>query len=401
MLARSDVHPPWFCAPCIAPAPDVNSRSAKEFSLKTQFCGWTCCRAARLPFTHFDPGEDQPFLPSSRPHDPADLPGPPARFSAARFSNAFGIHAPTCGGRLLLTLNGGGENLLWISVLLLVVPTAAWAAFVARDVAEEAGSGMVLAVALVAALAHVFLALTYLTEPGILPTLSFEEQGEDPERAAASHVYVYLHGRYFDKRLFRAQRSRFTSSMIEVFDHYCPWVSNAVAKRNHRYFFFFIASAFALGALVVASCSVVLVKRAPDANPWHVVEREPACLVLGIYALLLSLSLTHLVFYHARLVSKGVTTAEDLKHKFPSGNPYNPGCIDSWAVLCCGPHWPSRVVADQVLDESEAQSDLAQLLLSPSTPASRGANSGVISGNSSGMAAGRGGRGTPAGGAGV
>jgi len=362
------VHPPWCCALCLWPAqaPALSPPTAVE-----QICGCMVGRAARQPFTRFDTGEPRPFLPSNVTSEPTDLPAPPAPPAPGRFVTSYGVHSPCCFGTCLVAGATGGDRLLWATAVFLLVPTALFAVFAAPAVRDEFGMAALSVVFAFAASAFVFLAATYLTEPGILPTLSFQESAAED---APTHVFVHWQGRYYDRRVFRAQKSRFTSSMIEGFDHYCPWVSNAIAKRNYRYFMFFLASCFLLSALACAACVGVLVKRAPHKHWWKVLETEPASALIGAYAFVFAASLSSLLWYHVKLVSRGLSTSEEVKNRFPRGNPYALSCVDHWALLCCGPHWPSRV-AEGASSASSASSaevhDLTSLLLSPSASSSR------------------------------
>eukprot|EP01051_Picozoa_sp_SAG22_P008234 SAG22_NODE_615_length_8539_cov_7.450592_5_plen_314_part_01 len=56
---------------------------------------------------------------------------------------------------------------------------------------------------------------------------------------------------------FRAKLCRQTESAVERFDHFCPWVGNAVGARNHRYFVMFVCGVVLLAAAVFASSAAV------------------------------------------------------------------------------------------------------------------------------------------------
>ena len=41
---------------------------------------------------------------------------------------------------------------------------------------------------------------------------------------------------YMVKRPLRSKYDRFSKKLIAKFDHYCPWVNNAIGSLNHKVF---------------------------------------------------------------------------------------------------------------------------------------------------------------------
>jgi hypothetical protein len=106
---------------------------------------------------------------------------------------------------------------------------------------------------------------------------------------------------------------------------------------------------------------------------WNAAWHELGAMTLTVYSTLLGLSLLWLLSYHTRLVVKGVTSIENLKNKFPHGNPHHLGYCGNCCVFWCGPHWESRIATEVNSSSSSnvnpSSSSLQEsLLFSPTTP---------------------------------
>ena len=165
---------------------------------------------------------------------------------------------------------------MWLAQLVLV-PVGVWLYAVSPELWNLGFLGKLLCLLTVAATTAdmVFLAAAYLSDPGILPTTLVDDDvveredaprgsggwhmGMAPPTAKGQHYRIIVRGQRYQLIEFRAKFCRETENCIENFDHYCPWVCNAVGRRNYRYFVFFVAGANLVAACVFGGSTVVVV----------------------------------------------------------------------------------------------------------------------------------------------
>ena len=247
---------------------------------------------------------------------------------AGFYTTSHGRHRPCCGGRCLVAHVDSENNAVGASVSLIVVPTCAFAALVPlRD--------YFLLVALAFALLTLslgYLVLALVTEPGILPPAPPDALANGRGRGRVTHVIV--HGEKVDLREKRAKMCRQTENCVEDFDHYCPWVGNAVGRRNYRYFVGFLVSVTGLcvvvgsaSALRVASLNVAGLKNDDDAYDEEPSWKAIALAVLVVYTVVVFFAVGSLAVYHFRLVGVNETTNENIRGVFAGeDNPHDRGC---------------------------------------------------------------------------
>jgi hypothetical protein len=229
------------------------------------------------------------------------------------------------------------------------VPSACWYFLLADEVRDRFGSdALSVAIGLNVTVSVVLLLMTMLTEPGILPTITYEEYAEgNPDVPVRIVSRVLLDGREYELRQFRAKFSRYTANCIESFDHYCPWVGNAVGKRNYRYFVLFMCSSLLLACTVSGGCTALLiVKSVRDHQSFlAVMEKSVTATVMAIYGYCMMFSLVGLCGFHARAIASNMTTNEILKGVYGQGNlnPHDQGCSRNCWTFLCSPVPMSRV----------------------------------------------------------
>ena len=204
------------------------------------------------------------------------------------------------------------------------------------------------------AIAFIALLCAMLTEPGILSHERLEHRSFD-SRGRVQLLVRLPDGSKLD--LFDCQpphelRVCYCKEIrccVERFDHFCPWVGNAIGKRNYSQFVLFVSATTALAALVGASCVAHLVSemehsglkeflRVAFAAGGDRLARNVVAGVLILYSFFMLLLLGGLTTFHLLyLPCYGETTWEHLKDTYERGpNPHNKGCAANCAALLCG-----------------------------------------------------------------
>eukprot|EP01116_Phalansterium_solitarium_P015782 TRINITY_DN3520_c0_g1_i1.p1 TRINITY_DN3520_c0_g1~~TRINITY_DN3520_c0_g1_i1.p1 ORF type:complete len:348 (-),score=59.52 TRINITY_DN3520_c0_g1_i1:361-1404(-) len=148
-------------------------------------------------------------------------------------------------------------------------------------------------------------------------------------------------------RLPRTAHCVTCDNCVEHFDHHCPWVGNCVARRNYRYFLWFLtATTFNTGYLfVTAAWSLYLVYlEAGDVLPrdalMFAVAGMPGSVLLLLYTFFIVWTVGGLMCYHWYLALIGQTTNQQIKRTGLIGNPFSRGLLTNCAYQCCFPWTP-------------------------------------------------------------
>jgi hypothetical protein len=268
----------------------------------------------------------------------------------ATFVEAHGHHVPTCSGRCLAVSSESESavDLSYISALLVVGPVGMWLYGVLPELWAQLGALGPIACLLTLGACGAdmfFLFSAKYTEPGILHTELVDEEAlggasqvdqwrdSAPRTAGGKVQSVRLDAQLFPLLKFRAKFCRETDNCIESFDHYCPWVGNAVGCRNYKHFFFFVAGANVVAVLVLITSIVVLVLvvRRLQLSLVMAVAMVPVAAGLIAYTIIIIMSVGGLFIYHVGLISTNVTTNESIKGTYRRRrNPHNKGLAANW-----------------------------------------------------------------------
>uniref|UniRef100_A0A1I8GUR9 Palmitoyltransferase n=2 Tax=Macrostomum lignano TaxID=282301 RepID=A0A1I8GUR9_9PLAT len=143
-------------------------------------------------------------------------------------------------------------------------------------------------------------------------------------------------------RFYRPPRCSHCSSCdrcIDTFDHHCPWVNNCIGRRNYRAFFFFLSSLTAHTISVLAASIYFVVQHRENLRQVGPI----VAIVIVCVAGLLVFPIAGLTGFHIYLISKGVTTNEQVTHKYDVENPFDEGCSKNCLQTLCGSQFPYPV----------------------------------------------------------
>ena len=273
-----------------------------------------------------------------------------------RYRSVRGRYRPCCGGRCLLARPRSGDDASGASATMILVPTASFFYLLPRKQSSLLPACLAF---LCLALSLASLVAAMVTEPGILPAAPPDEPREETKQARRKITHVVIRGHRIKLQERRAKYTRHTDSVVERFDHHCPWVGNAVGLRNYYYFVSFVFWTTALSLVVGLKSGLRLYTLSKSRHyldrvePWQVVGLAS----LTAYCVVIFLLVGGLFAYHFTLISRNITTNEDLRATYPSrkSNPHDRGCVANWKACLFGKTPPSYVLQ---LDREELLGDV-------------------------------------------
>eukprot|EP00172_Hildenbrandia_rubra_P001331 Plantae.Rhodophyta-Hildenbrandia_rubra.ctg18715.p1 GENE.Plantae.Rhodophyta-Hildenbrandia_rubra.ctg18715~~Plantae.Rhodophyta-Hildenbrandia_rubra.ctg18715.p1 ORF type:complete len:529 (-),score=62.87 Plantae.Rhodophyta-Hildenbrandia_rubra.ctg18715:19-1605(-) len=159
--------------------------------------------------------------------------------------------------------------------------------------------------------------------------------GRDDKLSPAAYCYSCL-----APRPPRSKHCRPLDRCVMRFDHWCPWMNNAIGANNHRALMIFVVVLPVVQWMYIAMACNYLLFRAKEVQTsfFGVLKLEAfLCVLCGIHAILTLFSIT-LFVAHAKLIATGRTTNEQInvKRYAMSNNPYDQGvqtnCIEFWKM---------------------------------------------------------------------
>jgi len=174
------------------------------------------------------------------------------------------------------------------------------------------------------------------TDPGVLQREKAEDDQNDfhtPLFKAVIIRNVSVRLKYCDSCNFyrppRTSHCSMCNNCVENFDHHCPWINNCIGRRNYRFFFTFL---LALSIHILMVLALSLYQIATQDPPW----KEIPSMVIACVCVLTIFPIMGLLFFHIALLKMGLTTNEQVTHKFPSNtNPYTNGFWHNFSVIFC------------------------------------------------------------------
>ena len=200
----------------------------------------------------------------------------------------------------------------------------------------------------------IFLFLTAMTDPGIIPRRN-PSSLIDSMALAVKERMNYCPTCHI-VRPERTKHCRQTDCCIKVFDHHCPWTGNSVGRRNYKYFIafiFFTACSSIINALAAALliyATVTKMKRG-EATDWVGIVAGP---VLTLWNTFVFSLVGALLGFHIYLIYKGQTTNEFLRGERKGViKARNPGSFTFPFIMECLSLWCGESVESLLGDMSE------------------------------------------------
>ena len=143
---------------------------------------------------------------------------------------------------------------------------------------------------------------------------------------------------------FRSHHCNDCGNCIYNFDHHCPWIGGCVGGRNYVYFFTFLCLFNINNIFIAVFCIIHIIYSYKDIKSEEKIDKWVAINLINLIPTLLTMIFLGLTMfftvglniYHIKLISRGMSTKEEIKKLIFDniGNPYDKGCSKN-----CGEFW--------------------------------------------------------------
>ena len=143
---------------------------------------------------------------------------------------------------------------------------------------------------------------------------------------------------------FRSHHCQDCGNCIYNFDHHCPWIGGCVGGRNYVYFFTFLCLFNINNIFIAVFCIIHIIYSYKDIKSEEKIDKWVAINLINLIPTLLTMIFLGLTMfftvglniYHIKLISRGMSTKEEIKKLIFDniGNPYDKGCSKN-----CGEFW--------------------------------------------------------------
>ncbi|XP_071724325.1 probable protein S-acyltransferase 1 [Rutidosis leptorrhynchoides] len=269
-------------------------------------------------------------------------------------NNKFG-----CGGRIILGPDGSS---LYLTVFLIGCPALIFCTkmlYMIDNGNPHFETPIFIIGLILTILDFIFLSLTSLRDPGIIPRNSQPPPDSDLPYESSVHsdwvsqrtsslklprtkdIFINGHSvkiKFCDTCLLyrppRASHCSICNNCVQKFDHHCPWVGQCIGLRNYPFFICFISSSTLL-CIYVFTFSCINVAR-QDGNFWNAMSSDFTSVVLIIYCFIAVWFVGGLTVFHFYLMCTNQTTYENFRYRYDKKkNPFRKGVVNNVMDVFC------------------------------------------------------------------
>jgi len=268
-----------------------------------------------------------------------------------------------CDGRFI---SGPDRNLFYVSIVLILIPSILFISLICPYLITHLSPAVLVFFLYTMITCITSLCVCSFMDPGIIPRAKLNDPIPEMKTVGVLGQFSYPKKEYPTSevsvkgktlklkfcetcKIFRPPRSSHCgtcNNCVENFDHHCVWVGNCIARRNYKFFIYFIDSATILCVYMFAFSLTELLMLYTEhgshgwSSFWDGIKTSPFCVIIGVYTFFIFWSLAGLSSYHCFLTCVGKTTNEEIK----TGNDeslYSHGKFMNCFRVYCSPSYAS------------------------------------------------------------